>query len=115
MASDQDGGLVQVGEATVACGPGAAFAARTVVSRWLDGRANPGLHDDARLLVSELISNSVLHADQPAGAPLRITAFATNGMIRVEVEDRGRGPVGRRAADPRTGGFGLELVELAGA
>ena len=95
--------------------PEAASAARTVVARWLDGRANPELHDNARLLVSELVSNSIRHADQPAGAPLRIRAFAADGIIRMEVEDRGRGPVRRRAADPRTGGFGLELVELIAA
>jgi anti-sigma regulatory factor (Ser/Thr protein kinase) len=115
MASDQEGGLARIGEATLACVPEAASAARTVVSRWLDGRGPPQLRDDACLLVSELVSNSVRHAAQPAGAPLRISAFAAGGIIRVEVEDRGRAPVRRRAADPGTGGFGLELVELIAA
>ena len=115
MASDQNGDLVQLGEATLACGPEAASAARTAVSRWLDGRAKPDFHDDARLLVSELVGNSVRHAEQPAGAPLRITAFAVDGVVRVEVEDRGRGAVRRREADARTGGYGLELVELIAA
>jgi anti-sigma regulatory factor (Ser/Thr protein kinase) len=115
MASDQDRDLVQLGEVTLACGPEAASAARMVVSRWLDGRAKPEFHDDARLLVSELVGNSVRHAEQPAGVPLRITAFAVDDVVRVEVEDRGRGAVRRRESDPRTGGYGLELVELLAA
>ena len=115
MASNPEGSLVQVGEATVACGPEAALAARTAVSRWLDGRAHAEFRDDACLLVSELVTNSVLHSDQPAGAPLHISGFALNGVVRVEVEDRGQGPVRRRAADPVDGGFGLQLVELLAA
>ena len=115
MSSDQDGAVVQLGEATLACEPEAAAAARTVVSRWLDGRANPEFHDDARLLVSELVGNSVRHAEQPAGATLRISAVAVDGVVRVDVADRGRGAVRRREADARTGGYGLELVELLAA
>jgi anti-sigma regulatory factor (Ser/Thr protein kinase) len=115
MASNPEEGLVQVGEATVACGPEAALAARRVVSGWLDGRADAQFHDDACLLVSELVTNSVLHSDQPAGAPLRISGFALNGVVRVEVEDRGQGPVRRRADDPVDGGFGLQLLDLLAA
>jgi anti-sigma regulatory factor (Ser/Thr protein kinase) len=115
MASHQPAGLVQLGEATVACGPEAALAARTVVSRWLDACGHAELNDDACLLISELVTNSVLHAGQSRGAPLRIATFAVNGLVRVEVEDSGRGTVRRRAPDPRSGGFGLELVELIAA
>jgi anti-sigma regulatory factor (Ser/Thr protein kinase) len=115
MASDKDGDLARIGEATVPCGPDAASAARTVVSRWLDGRGDIDFRDDARLLVSELVTNCVRHAGQPAGAPLRVRAFAMNGVVRVEVEDRGRGAVRRRAPHHRTSGFGLEIVELLAA
>jgi anti-sigma regulatory factor (Ser/Thr protein kinase) len=111
MPSDQAPGLVQVGEATVPCGPEAPFLARTAVSRWLEGCAHAELHDDAGLLVSELVTNSVLHAGQPAGAPLHIRLAAHNGVVRVEVEDNGRGRVRLRAQGPRPGGFGLRLVE----
>jgi hypothetical protein len=69
MASDQDGDLAQIGEATVACRPAAASAARTVVSQWLDASGRAEFRDDARLLVSELVSNSVRHARQQPGAP----------------------------------------------
>ena len=113
MSSANGDGRFEAGEATLPCGPEAPALARTIVSRWLDGHASADLHDDARLLVSELVTNSVLHAGQHAGAPLQIRAVAVNGTVRVEVEDGGhRGAVRRRAPDPRRGGFGLHLVEL---
>jgi anti-sigma regulatory factor (Ser/Thr protein kinase) len=114
MASDQEEGLVQVGEATVVCEPAAPLAARTAVSRWLDGRVHAEMRDDACLLVSELVTNSIRHADQPPGAPVRIRTFALGGMVRVEVEDRGHGTVSKRA-NGANGGFGLHLVELLAA
>jgi anti-sigma regulatory factor (Ser/Thr protein kinase) len=128
MSSDQAEGLVQVGEATVACEPAAPLAARTAlsrwvhkrshsptaVSRWLNGRAHAEMREDACLLVSELVTNSIRHADQPPGAPVRIRTFALDGGVRVEVEDRGHGTVSRRA-NGGNGGFGLHLVELLAA
>jgi len=110
-------GLVQVGAAAIPSGPEAPSLARTLVSEWLDGRGTARLHDDARLLVSELVTNSVRHAGQPAGAPVRIRAAAVDGVVRVEVEveDHGHGPIRRRTADGRTGGVGLYLVERLAA
>jgi anti-sigma regulatory factor (Ser/Thr protein kinase) len=111
MSQDAGRGLVQVGAAAIPSGSGAPSLARTLVSQWLDGCGNVRLHDEARLLVSELVTNSVRHAGQPTGAPLRIRAAAVDGVVRVEVHDHGHGWVRRRAADGRAGGFGLCLVE----
>jgi serine/threonine-protein kinase RsbW len=114
MPADQSADLGQVGEATVPCGPEAPFLARRTVSCWLEGRGQAQLQEDAVLLVSELVTNSVQHAGQPPGAPVQIRAAAVDGVVRVEVHDRGHGPVRRRAPGPRPGGFGLSLVnELA--
>jgi anti-sigma regulatory factor (Ser/Thr protein kinase) len=88
---------VQVDTATIPSGPEAPFLARTLVSGWLDRRGHAQLHDDVRLLVSELVTNSVLHAGQPVGAPVHLSATAVDGVVRVEVDDRGHGPVRRRA------------------
>ena len=66
-----------------------------LVSRWLEGRAHDQLQQDAGLLVSELVTNSVRHAGQPAGAPVHIKAVAVDGVVRVEVHDHGHGPVRR--------------------
>jgi anti-sigma regulatory factor (Ser/Thr protein kinase) len=115
MSSDAGRGLVQVGAAAIPSGPGAPSLARTLVSEWLAGRTPERLYDDVRLLVSELVTNSVRHAGQPAGAPVRIRAAALDGVVRVEVHDHGHGGVRRRAADGRTGGFGLCLVERLAA
>ena len=115
MSVDAPPGVDQLGEATVACRLDAPSLARALVSRWLDGRADAELRADACLLVSELVSNSILHADHPAGAPLRITAAALDGLVRIEVLDQGHGPVSRRSPDPREGGFGLNLVEAIAA
>jgi anti-sigma regulatory factor (Ser/Thr protein kinase) len=115
MSSDAERGLVQLGTAAIPSGPEAPSLARTLVSLWLDGRASERLYDDVRLLVSELVANSVRHAGQPAGAPVRIRAAACDGVVRVEVHDHGHGRVRRRAADARTGGIGLCLVERLAA
>jgi anti-sigma regulatory factor (Ser/Thr protein kinase) len=115
MSVDAPPGLDQLGEATVACRLDAPRRARGLVSRWLHGRADAELRADACLLVSELVSNSILHADQPAGARLRITAAAFDGLVRIDVQDQGHGPVSRRAPNLREGGFGLYLVEAIAA
>jgi anti-sigma regulatory factor (Ser/Thr protein kinase) len=115
MSADGERGLARVGAATIPSGPEAPALARTLVSDWLDGRGHAQSGDDVRLLVSELVANSVRHAGQPAGAPLRIRAAAVDGVVRVEVEDHGHGRVRRRSADGRAGGFGLCLVERLAA
>ena len=115
MSVDARPSFDMLGETTLACGLDAPLLARAHVSRWLDGRGDAELCSDACLLVTELVTNSVLHADQPPDAPLRITAAALDGLVRVEVQDQGHGPVRRRASDPRKGGFGLNLVETIAA
>ena len=115
MSVDAPPGLDRLGEATVACRPDAPRRARALISRWLQGCADAESRADACLLVSELVSNSILHADQPAGATLRITAAALDGLVRIDVQDQGQGPVSRRAPNLREGGFGLYLVEAIAA
>jgi anti-sigma regulatory factor (Ser/Thr protein kinase) len=111
MSPDQQRRLRRLGAATLASGPEAPSEARAVVSGWLDGRAQGQLGDDARLLVSELVTNSVRHAAQLPGAPVHIRADAADGVVRVEVHDQGHGPVFRHGANDHPGGYGLDLVE----
>ncbi len=79
-------------------------------------RVTPALREDLRLLVSEVVTNAIRHsgAAPEEGVGLHI---AVNGeSVRVEVRDRGRGFIFRRASpDPaRPSGWGLYLVaELA--
>jgi anti-sigma regulatory factor (Ser/Thr protein kinase) len=115
MPSNHRPSLVEVDEATVPCGPQAPSLARVLVARWLDGHGHAELREDACLLVSELVTNSVTHAGQPAGAPLQIRTSAVKGVVRIEVEDAGHGAVRPRAPEPGRGGLGLHLVDTLAA
>lgn len=71
------------------------------------------------LLVSEVVSNAVVHAGAPDGSKIGLTVSARAGTVRVEVRDRGAGTRGLRPRSPSVeaeGGLGLYLVEqLAGS
>ena len=65
---------------------------------------------DLRLLVSELVTNAVRHAE---GAAVRLIVTIAADVLRVEVHDPGRGfEVKPPPDDPlRASGWGLVLVE----
>jgi anti-sigma regulatory factor (Ser/Thr protein kinase) len=72
------------------------------------------LHD-ARLLVSELVANSIRHSGVPNGR-IRIQARVASDTLRVEVVDGGRGtphPVagGIRPGSQASSGWGLFMVD----
>ena len=67
--------------------------------------------ETARLLVAELVTNSVRHAIVPAGSDIRIEIDDDDGLLRVEVHDSGRETPDLRPAERPEGGFGLQLVD----
>jgi serine/threonine-protein kinase RsbW len=75
-----------------------------------------GRQSDVRLLVSELVTNAVRHAELAPADVIRLVVDAGDSVLRVEVHDPGGGfvPV-QPAPDPaRPSGWGLFLVaELA--
>jgi anti-sigma regulatory factor (Ser/Thr protein kinase) len=89
-------------------------AAREVIAQFLPPLTTAGVLYDVQLLVSEVVTNSVRHAelDEHETVVLRIAVAAER--VRLEVENpRTTGLVVRR--DPKgsaEGGFGLELVQL---
>jgi anti-sigma regulatory factor (Ser/Thr protein kinase) len=94
--------------------------ARAAVDGWcpeLDG-GQPRL-ETLLLLVSEIVTNAVLHSRGPADAPILVTASVTGQKVEVAVIDAGEGftPTGRpapRASDRMTvGGYGLYVVDRA--
>ena len=93
-------------------GPRAPAAARRWVRERLAGRVRPTVLDDALLLVSELVTNSVLHGGPAGGAPITLRLALEAGAVRLEVTDPGEhGAVLRRPPDEtQGGGFGLDLV-----
>src|SRR3954453_7037750 len=89
----------------------APHAARAAVVDGLSGHVADDVLDDARLLVSELVTNSVRHAGLAADGVVRVGAEVSGGVLRLEVDDAGTaGRVAPRSPD-RDGGLGLHLVE----
>ena len=99
-------------EVVVASGLDAPAAARAAVTAWLSPQVADQVLDDAQLLVSELVTNSVRHAQLPSDARVRVSVEIRDGFMRLEVEDPGDVALGAVAPDrEHGGGFGLFLVE----
>src|SRR3954453_23129180 len=71
-------------------GATAAASARNALLA-LDGRVPDDLLNDIRLLVSELVTNSVRHSGVAPHESVRMRVQVTESTVRVEVTDRGRG------------------------
>jgi anti-sigma regulatory factor (Ser/Thr protein kinase) len=90
-------------------------AAPALARRALDERIDHGFDDEQTgtllLLVSELVTNAILHAGAP-GTPVLLRVEAGPAHLRVEVHDRGPG-FEMHTPKPRgsRGGYGLFLVE----
>ena len=97
-------------------GPEAVSLARHSLND-LQSELGPELFEDMRLLVSELVTNSVRHADAPPDALVSVRARVSVDGVRLEVEDDGRtGSIARRVPDlQKGGGFGLNVVERLSA
>ena len=93
-------------------GPSAAFAARNALLA-LDERVDGQVLEDIRLLVSELVTNAVRHANAPKGGAVELDVTIDHSRVRVEVADPGAGfdPQPRDDEMSRPGGWGLYLVD----
>lgn len=76
-------------------------------------QADEPLAETLILLVSELVTNAVVHTGRPAVLRLSLPHVVTEeATVRLEVADHsGRAPVPRCAGDDATGGRGLALVD----
>ena len=76
---------------------------------------SPETFEDLRLLVSEVVANSVRHAGaQAQKGYVRLKVFASDKLVRVEVSDQGSGFDKAALEDPRPddpSGRGLYLVD----
>ncbi len=63
------------------------------------------------LLVSEAVTNSVLHGGLAACDVVHVDAWREDGCVRIEVCDEGGGLTHPSPAGPRDGGHGLNLIE----
>jgi anti-sigma regulatory factor (Ser/Thr protein kinase) len=92
-------------------GPSAASAARSALLA-LDERIDGRVLDDIRLLVSELVTNAIRHAEAHGGV-VELDVTLVDDRVRVEVADPGPGfePQPRDDEMSRPGGWGLYLVD----
>ena len=81
--------------------------ARAAVERSLEG-AGGRLLDDARSVVTELVSNAVRFGQPPITLSLEFDLDAE--ALRVEVSDGGAGAWARRRPDEQ-GGWGLRIID----
>ena len=94
----------------LAPGPEAVGAARRAVSEVVDGRVDDECLDTLRLLVSEIVTNSVRHSRSRDALEL---SLCLNDEVLVAVTDNGVGfmPEARVGPVDQSGGWGLYLVE----
>jgi anti-sigma regulatory factor (Ser/Thr protein kinase) len=90
----------------------AASRAREALEQ-IDDRVEGEVLDDLRLLVTELVTNSVRHSDAPREERVRVEVSVQEDRVRVSVEDQGIGfrPLPRGPDSPHEGGWGLHLVD----
>jgi anti-sigma regulatory factor (Ser/Thr protein kinase) len=93
-------------------GPTAAASARNALFA-LEGRVGNDLLANVRLLVSELVTNSVRHSGIQHHDRVRMQVEVSESTLRVEVADPGQGfaPQPRDMDRSRPGGWGLYLVD----
>jgi anti-sigma regulatory factor (Ser/Thr protein kinase) len=90
--------------------PEAPGIARAAVSGMCHERnLSPSLCHTLLLLVSEVVTNAVLHSNGPADAPILLAATVSSDTIRVTVTDAGHGFT--RTSKRRVGGHGLYLLD----
>src|SRR3954471_97282 len=96
----------------LAGGPYAVTAARLALSD-LDSHLEPSIAFDVRLLVSELVTNSVKHAQVSEDDSIMLGVKIDGDIVRVEVCDSGPGFEPPPTAPPNDAdeGWGLFLVE----
>jgi len=88
-------------------------AARLVVTQCLEDRVSAPTLDNATLVMSELVTNSVRHSHQDAERGIVIRVQVSAPAFRLEVQDGGHdGVIAPRTPDPVAGsGYGLAVVE----
>ena len=99
----------------IAGGPLAAPTARRLVTGFAPEMSKDSL-DDALLVISELVNNSVEHGGAGPGGFVRLAIEVAGGVLKVEVGDSGPGflPPASLAFDDDVealGGRGLRIVE----
>jgi anti-sigma regulatory factor (Ser/Thr protein kinase) len=112
---DEDTGLSAPLELALERNVQAPAIARAAISGLCeDLRLDGLLRQTLVLLISEVVSNAVLHSSGPAEAPITVVASVTAEAFHVTVTDAGGGFVPSERDPARVeGGYGLYLLEKA--
>jgi anti-sigma regulatory factor (Ser/Thr protein kinase) len=87
--------------------PRAAASARRFVASVTEGLVDDERARDLEVMVSEIVSNGVLHAE----TTMELVVASYDSTIRIELVDRGPGSPQVRPEPGPTGGYGLRIVE----
>jgi anti-sigma regulatory factor (Ser/Thr protein kinase) len=85
--------------------------ARRIIAEELSTVLSPSELDDVKLMVSELVTNGIVHARLESSDVPVMLDVCVNGDIRCAVLDHGPGFAARRVPEHDSGGWGLRLVE----
>jgi anti-sigma regulatory factor (Ser/Thr protein kinase) len=107
----EGGNALRIGLASNREAPTLARAA--IVGFFGDSGLTAARLETLTLLVSELMSNAVLHADAPSSSEILLCArWLSRDAVRVEVVDQGSGFTARpHDRAPHGGGYGLYIVD----
>jgi anti-sigma regulatory factor (Ser/Thr protein kinase) len=91
-----------------------AIARAAITGLCNDLRLDGSIRQTLLLLVSEVVSNAVLHSSGPADAGITLTAKVMQESVQVAVTDAGEGFMPAERDPTRIdGGYGLYLLEKA--
>jgi anti-sigma regulatory factor (Ser/Thr protein kinase) len=90
--------------------PGGPAQARRIIAEELSSRVPPAVLDEIKLMVSELVTNGIVHATQLHEDPV-VLDLCVNGEIRCRVLDQGEGFAERTQADTPAAAWRLRVIE----
>ena len=85
--------------------------ARAALGEALTSPITNDVFETARLLITELLTNSVRHGATSPGSTVRIEIDTNAERLKVEVHDAGVGTTHLRPAEEFGGVYGLQLVD----
>jgi anti-sigma regulatory factor (Ser/Thr protein kinase) len=90
--------------------PQGAAQARRIIAEELAPRLPRPVVEDVKLMVSELVTNGIVHGAAEGDAPVMLD-LCLNGHLRCRVLDHGQGFAQRTTQVDGPGGWGLKVVE----
>jgi len=111
--ADSVAGLAELADIRLRIDLHAPAVARTVLTGTLRDHVPASVLEQAQMLASELVTNSVLHCGASGDEGLVFRVKLSSTVVRLEVEDPGQGAtIAPRAPDRDRGhGFGLNIVD----